>query len=284
MKPAVPNQQFDMGQYPTPLWVAECLVEHAFKGLSSSDLVLEPSCGPGRFLQAIPSDVRAVGVEIDPVLAETARQLTGRRVITGDFLQVPIDFEPTAVIGNPPFKMDLVDGFLQRCHGLLPDGGRLGFILPTYSFQTAKRVAEYAEQWSISAEMIPRNIYPGLQLPLVFAIFIKDRLRRMVGFALYRETADIQDLAPESRNLLDRGEENGKSAPVWRTLVEAAIRNLGGEAAIDDIYKVIEGKRPAANRFWKEKVRQTLRRYSSTFTVTGPARYAVNDYQFQLVA
>ena len=49
----------------------------ANRGLSSSDLVVEPSCGAGAFLKAIPDEVPVVGVKIDPELAEIARQNTG---------------------------------------------------------------------------------------------------------------------------------------------------------------------------------------------------------------
>lgn len=66
-----------LGQFPTPAWAAEALVRENLADLSSNDFVLEPTCGPGRFLAAVPAHVEAVGVEIDPVLAQQARTATG---------------------------------------------------------------------------------------------------------------------------------------------------------------------------------------------------------------
>lgn len=171
----------ELGQYPTPVWVAEAIVERYFFDLEASDCVVEPSCGPGAFLAAIPRQVAAIGVEIDALIAEEARRNTGRPVLQGDFQSVRLDIQPTVIIGNPPFNMKLVDGFLNRAHELLPEGGKCGFILPSFAFQTASRVSAYAERWSLMQEMIPRNIFRGLSLPLVFAIFSKDRKRKM-GF------------------------------------------------------------------------------------------------------
>lgn len=257
-----------LGQYPTPVWVAEAIVDRHFADLDASDCILEPACGPGAFLAAVPQHVPAIGVEIDALVAEQARQNTGRTVLTGDFSSISLDIQPTAILGNPPFNMRVIDKFLDRAHRLLPDGGRCGFILPAYAFQTAARVAGYAERWSLMQEMIPRNIYPGLSLPLVFAIFSKDRRRTMLGFALYRELADIQSLTQSYRDILAAG-----AGPVWLLVVEEALRRLGGEADVQTLYAEIEGKRPTKTQFWKEQVRRTLRRYGNRFVALGSGRY-----------
>lgn len=257
-----------LGQYPTPVWVAEALVERHFGNLDADDCVVEPSCGPGAFLSAIPEHVPAIGVEIDATVAQEAERNTGRRIIVGDFQTVELSVRPTLVLGNPPFNMKLIDGFLERSHALLPDGGRVGFILPAYAFQTASRVADYSERWSLMQEMIPRNIYPGLSLPLVFAMFSKDRRRTMVGFALYRESDDVLGMPEPYRATLGAG-----GGPVWREAVSAALHALGGEADVQALYTEIGGKRPTRTQFWQEKIRQTLRRYSGYFTPIGQARY-----------
>lgn len=267
-------RQRELGQYPTPVWVAEALCERHFSDLSSADFVAEPACGEGRFLGAVPSFVPAIGIEIDPAKAEQARCATGRSIITGDFCEVDLPAQPTVILGNPPFQLELVDRFLERSHSLLPDGGRVGFILPAYAFQTAARVAGYSDFWSIAQEMIPRNIFQGLKLPLVFAMFRKDRRRVLVGFALYRETADVQHLPRVYRDLLDQG-----SGPVWLRLVELALSRLGGEADLPQLYAELESAKPSGNRWWKEKIRQTLRRYADRFVVAGKGRYALRDRQ-----
>lgn len=260
----------ELGQYPTPVWVAEALVARYFSKLDRSDVVIEPSCGPGAFLSAIPREVRAVGVEIDPRVAAIARRNTGREVITGDFRNVELNFTPTAIIGNPPFNMDVIDGFLERAYRMLPEGGRVGMILPTTAFQTASRVVEYNKRWSLSQELIPKNIYPRLSLPLLFAMFSKDRKRTLVGFALYGETLDVQMLPKAYRAAMSAG-----GGPIWKNVVDHALQRLGGEATLKQIYDEVEGARPTSNKFWREKIRQTLRVYDDRFQPLGDGRYAL---------
>ena len=122
-------QRKALGQYFTPRWAAEAIVGHYFHDLRAGDLVIEPACGDGRFLMALPDAVEVIGVELDPFLANIARQNSGRRVITGDFLQTMLPGEVDAIIGNPPFKARTISQFLVRAHQLLRDGGRCGFIL-----------------------------------------------------------------------------------------------------------------------------------------------------------
>lgn len=261
------DQQRRLGQYPTPQWVADALVERHFADLGRGDTVIEPSCGPGRFLQALPPEVAAVGVELDPQLAALAAQLTGRPIIHGDFTTVELDVEPTAIIGNPPFQLGLIDRFLERAHTLLPNEGRVGFILPAYAFQTAARVAGYGERWSITQEFIPRNIYQGLKLPLVFATFTKDRRRALVGFALYREATEVQRLPRRVHELLETA-----TGSAWKAVVQYALEQLGGEAPLEAIYEVVAGCRPTENTAWQAQVRKVVRQ---AFRCTGPARYAL---------
>ena len=146
--------------------------------------------------------VTAVGTEADPELAAQARERTGREVVVGDCRSVAIDFQPTAIIGNPPFKTKIIDAFMERAHGLLPAGGRVGFLLPAYYFQTAERVTGYMCKWSISQELLPRNAFHSrMRVPLCFAVFSKDRRRTQVGFAFYRETAGVNAI---DKRFLDR--------------------------------------------------------------------------------
>lgn len=266
-----------LGQYPTPVWVAEALVERHFASLGRDSCVIEPSCGPGAFLGAVPAHVPAVGVEIDPFMAAQARENTGRDVLVGDFRTVELDLQPTLILGNPPFDMRLIDGFLDRAHRMLPEGGQVGFVLPAYAFQTAARVAGYAERWSLAQEMIPRNIYPGLSLPLVFAIFGKDRRRTLIGFALYRETAAVHRLAKPYRELLASG-----GGAVWRRVIRLALERLGGEADLQEIYREIEGYRPTSTPFWREQIRKVIRSHGCGCVPISRGRYglacAANDF------
>lgn len=259
-----------LGQYPTPAWLAEAIYERHFLNLTRNDVVCEPSCGPGAFLAAVPDEIPAFGVDIDPSMVARARAITRREVILGDFCTVDLPATPTVLLGNPPFKLALIDAFLARAHDLLPEGGRIGFVLPSYAFQTARRVVAYNDDWSIYQEAIPRSVYSGLKLPLCFAIFTKDRLRNLVGLAFYHEANDIQSFPNEARLTLT---EPSKS--IWKDTIHAIITRLGGEASLAQIYSVLEQSRPTENRWWKEKVRQTLRRYKRIFYSRGDGRYAI---------
>lgn len=246
----------NLHQWFTPRWVAEAILERHFAHLDLCDRVLEPACGPGAFLHAIPADVDAIGVEVDPVLAEQARAATGRPVITGDFLQVELPPGITHMVGNPPFDAALIHGFLTRAHQVLPEGGTAGLLLPAYVLQTSSKVVALSRRWSISSELMPRNIFPRLKLPLVFALFRKDPMRHLVGFFLYREAADVAALPRDVRAELAT---DGRGS-VWRRAVRHAFQRLGRTRATPaELYAVVE--RPTENRFWREAVRRTLQVY-----------------------
>jgi site-specific DNA-methyltransferase (adenine-specific) len=250
------DKSFD--QYLTPEWAALALVEEFFPDLGENDLVIEPSCGRGAFLKAIPDHVRAIGVEIDAGLAQEAIENSGRPVIVGDFRTVDLP-QATAVIGNPPFNLKLIEAFLARAHELLPDRGRCGLLLPSYAIQTPSRVLGWAKRWSLQNAVIPRTLFPRMIRPLVFIQFTKGEPKLMSGFSLYREADEITKLAPGAKFLLIHGKPR---MSCWRAVVEWALRKLGGRAQLRDIYATVEPRRPSdVNRFWEAKVRQTLQRY-----------------------
>lgn len=266
--------QLSLCQYPTPLWLAEAIVDRHFEQLDCEDLVVEPSCGPGSFLSAIPDHVPAIGIEIDAQLAEIARENTGREVITGDFDTVALNVQPTHIIGNPPFELSIIDKFLFKAHTILPEGGRVGFILPTYAFQTAKRVAGYGDRWSLFQEMIPRNVYPGLSKPLMFAIFSKDQKRTMVGLAFYREATDLQNMQKQYRDIIANSTKS-----VWASAIGEALLKLGGYGSLQDIYREIEGNRPTRTEYWRQQVRKVVRQHSSLFEPVMEGRYRLINVQ-----
>lgn len=256
-----------LGQYMTPDWAAEALLERYFPDLSGG--VVEPSCGRGAFLRALPAGVPAVGVEIDPDLAEVAKRTTRRPVIVGDFRMVDLPFVPTAVIGNPPFQHRTVMEFIDRAWNLMEDEGRVGFVLPAFVFQTASTVERLAERWSMRQDMLPRNLFPGLSHPLCFAMLTKGTERGLVGFALYHELVAVNRMQARYRALLQEGEGS-----VWTALVRAALEALGGRADLQRLYREIDGNQPTGNRFWQEKVRQTLQQIAVR---VGPGDWALPE-------
>lgn len=254
-----------LDQFFTPGWLAELIVGHYFADLRPGDTVLEPTCGDGAFLSALPDGIQGIGVEIDPKLAEAARNNSGHKVLVGDIRTVSLHGSVSAVIGNPPFKMDVVDDILRRAAAMLPEDGRAGFILPTYALQTPSRVLRYHHQWSIQADHIPRSVFPRLSKPLVFALFTKEQRRRLVGFAFYAEASAVAALRRSYRDMLAAARGSA-----WRKAVTEALIQLGGEASLGELYAEIEGARPTPNRFWREKVRQTVQAYCER---VAPSRY-----------
>jgi site-specific DNA-methyltransferase (adenine-specific) len=242
-----------LGQYMTPLYVADLLLSRDFSDLKASDLVLDPSAGRGAWLHAVPADVPAFGIEIDAELAAESQRDTGRTVIAGDFLRVtiPDDAQVTAIVGNPPFANRMIVRFLERAHALLAPSGRVGFIIPAALFSSANVAMSLASQWSIRYETLPRFIYPRLTMPLAWAVLRKDAQPTLVGFAIYAEIAAIADIRREYRRLLEHG-----SRPPWRAVVTKALEICGGTASLKLLTRLIAHARPTDNRFWHDKIRQ----------------------------
>lgn len=260
-----------LDQFFTPAWAAELIVQRYFPALSAADTVWEPSCGDGRFLMALPADVDAIGTEIDPAMADLARDNSGREVLVGDFRTVELPRQPTAVIGNPPFQADLVEALLDRCHRDLDDGARVGLLLPVYMFQTAATVVRFHHRWSISQELLPKNLFERMQKPLLFAMFEKSRKTTLSGFFLYEEVEALAGIHPALRAYLIG---NLSTAKCWRDAVDMALRALGGRATLQQLYACFETRRPTSNPFWREKIRQIAGRH---FVRLAPGEFALKE-------
>lgn len=244
----------NLHQWFTPFWAAEMLAQDLIDSLGRVGII-EPSCGTGAFLQAIPSDIPAYGVEIDPNVAAIAQRSTGREVIIGDFRTVELPEQDVgAIIGNPPFDIEVIDGFLRRSHSLLPDEGVAAFILPAHVLSTAGRVESWHERFSMDVKIIPRSLFKRISMPLVWAKFIKSKRRTMIGLMLFTEQGDVENMPKEIRRRL-------AGPGTWREAVQHALEALGGQATLREIYQAVEPRRPSENQWWKDKVRQTLSLY-----------------------
>ncbi len=250
---AVGNELLD--QYLTPEYGAERLLDIYFGDLSRNDLVVDPGCGRGAFLKAVPQFVPAYGVEIDPDLAAEAVANSGRDVLVGDFRTIELPQQPTAVIGNPPFRSELAKAFLARARDILPENGRCGFILPTSHISFASTLQEMLKDWSIQADVLPRDLFPRLRVPISFYLFTKNHLRRHHGFVLFDEASAVRGMPRFAKLALYRG-ENQRSP--WHTVVKEALVRLGGEAPLERIYAAIGGKLPSPITTWKDTVRRVL--------------------------
>jgi adenine-specific DNA-methyltransferase len=254
----------ELDQWFTAFWAAEELVEDALRGLGVVS-ICEPSCGVGSFLAAVPASHPAFGVDIDARVVTAAKANSGREILVGDFRTINLGERAVELIlGNPPFDMDVVDGFLDRAHQLLPEDGLAAFILPAYAFQTPRRVGRWGDHFAIDVRLIPRTIFPGISKPLVWARYTKATRRFFRGLMLFAEQRDIERMSPMFREALAR-------PGTWRSCVCQALEALGGQASLDAIYDLITPERRVSGH-WRPKVRQTLQRH---FTSIERGRWAL---------
>jgi site-specific DNA-methyltransferase (adenine-specific) len=203
-------------------------------------------------LSAIPSHVPCVGTEIDPALAFHAQANTGRMVLCGNALNVELP-RINAVFGNPPFILSFFEKLMARCAGLLRIGDKAGFIIPAYFFQTSRTTMDLSKSWGVYQEIIPRNLFPRLTKPLLFATFVRDTRSRLYGFRLFGEMEAMRSLSDQFQaDLINADGQRG----VWKKAVGGVMTKMGGKASLEAIYAGIETNRPTPNKFWKEKVRQ----------------------------
>jgi site-specific DNA-methyltransferase (adenine-specific) len=253
------------------MWAAERIVQHYYPNLNNRDTVFDIGTGQGRFLMALPDEVKAYGFELDHDLANEARANTGRQIIEGDFSTIDFPAKPTLFIGNPPFEMKLVNKLLDRAYEELDYNQEAGFLLPVYFFQTAETVMRYAKKWSLHHDLMPRNMFHGLIKPLMFARFVKERRVVLSGMFLYEETADMLSLDKNYRFLFLG---NKSSCHLWGEVVEKALANLGGSATLQEIYEEIEGKRPTKTIHWKAQIRKVCQQL---YRKIAPATYALHE-------
>lgn len=234
--------------FPTPTWAAELILQQRIPYTNES-YFYEPTCGDGRWLDVIPSHIRKTGCELRADLVEIARG-KGHDVIHGDALRVPIPAGITHAIGNPPFDAEFIYALLLRLHRAMGSDGLVSFILPAYVLQTSRTAFPMINRWSVDVEMIPRDIYEGLSKPLVLARFWRNRKRNGLGLFLYAETVDVRNMNEAIRGHLER--------KTWPQVVLEALEQLGGEASLEQLYRVIGPNRPTGNPWWKERTRTVL--------------------------
>lgn len=242
-------------QYFTPEWAAERLTEKYFADLGRHDQVIDAGCGRGAFLKGLPAHVPAFGVEIDPALASEAAANTGREIVLGDFRTIPFPARPTAIIGNPPFSRPVIDAFIERASLELPENGRCGFILPTSYISFASTMERLKSKFSVRSDVLPRDLFPRISVPISFYLFTRDFVRRHHGFVLFDEAAEIRGMPKNVKLALYRG-ENRRSP--WHTAVTRTLQSLGGRASLAQIYDSMQGKLPRPIETWKDTVRRVL--------------------------
>lgn len=118
----------DLQYYPTPQAVVDHVLRDFYK--IEGQKVLEPSCGCGRFMDALASmGANVFGIEVDAGRAELCRQ-NGHRVMTANFLETVPNPVYDRVVMNPPFYGKHYAKHVIHALKFLKPGGILTAILP----------------------------------------------------------------------------------------------------------------------------------------------------------
>jgi hypothetical protein len=118
----------DLQYYPTPVAVVERVLSDVY--IRPGDKVLEPSCGCGRFLDALRKvGANVVGIEVDPGRAAQARA-KGHNVLLANFLETIPTADYTHVVLNPPLFGKHYAKHVEHAFKFLKPGGKLVAILP----------------------------------------------------------------------------------------------------------------------------------------------------------
>lgn len=261
-----PDRNPALDQYFTPRWAADLLVMDALRGMGDVS-VLEPAAGDGAILGVVPAACMALGVEIDPIMAEAARRITGREVLTGDLRTVDLSGRTfQAVVSNPPFDATIIDALVSRAYEMLPEDGVIGLVLPAHIPASSARIERWGARFAIETRLLPRNLFPRLTLPLIWTRMVKTRKRTLVGLFLFEHQSDVSAMPDRTRRRLQAG-------GTWRDVIADALVSLGGEADLRQIYAAVEPRRRSPNPHWKDKTRQVLAVCGDTFTRIDTTRW-----------
>jgi type I restriction enzyme M protein len=267
-----------VGQFFTPEIVAKCMFELA--GARKGQSAIDPSCGDGSFLRAVPAGVEIKGAEIDPVYADIARKLVGEGAFfPGDALSslVPVWGEFDLAIGNPPFSAqarlerrldtlkhyDLAAGrksqclevlFLELFLKLVKPNGRLAIILPDGPL--SNRPFSNVRSWLLCRAQVeaiislPRGIFRGTaaKTNIIIAQKLPYAAEAYRGETALLECRDLNELKPlplpEWRKV-ERRWSQVVLADVgdWRPEANGGIESDGGAVLrLGDVFELRTGR------------------------------------------
>ena len=127
----------ELGQYFT---VDEELQKFVFASTKNKgQLLLEPSFGAGHLLKpflSMNTDYPMVCCEVDKKIVPVVTFTGAQNVIYGDFMKETFTIKFKTIVGNPPYvkvgkSKNLYLQFIEKCIGLLDDGGEMIFIVPS---------------------------------------------------------------------------------------------------------------------------------------------------------
>lgn len=137
---------------------------------------LEVGCGSGRLLLGL-SRVgwRAEGVEVDPIAAQLAREISGQRVLDGDFRRVSLDSGSydLIVLNHVLEHLDHPIAALRRVCDLLAPGGRVVLLYPNPSSLGARTYRADWLAWDVprhlvlpAGKQLSKHVYRAGLIPL----------------------------------------------------------------------------------------------------------------------
>lgn len=183
------NKQ-NLGQIFTP----QTIVNKMIALIQNNGTILEPSCGDGIFLKALPT---AIGIEIDKNVAPT-------NALIMDFF----DWTETVdtIIGNPPYVryQDILNSTKKKLSSKFDNRTNL------YVFFIDKSIDLLSEHGELIF-IVPRDF-----IKTTHALLLNERLYNEGGFSYWEEFGDIQVFQDASPNVvIFRWEKNAKhSIPV----------------------------------------------------------------------
>jgi hypothetical protein len=170
----------DPGVSFTPRALAEDVAQRVFERPTRG--VLDPACGDGALLEAAwrvgrahgLSGARLFGFEIDPDLAERARErlralipgkdgeLAARNVITTDALHTDLDWpSATSIVANPPW-VSFSGRRSRRWHRGRAHGFEVGSGWPSLHGAFLERISRHvAEEGTTAAVLLPASVCDG---------------------------------------------------------------------------------------------------------------------------
>jgi N12 class adenine-specific DNA methylase len=138
-------------------------------GVPGNSTVLEPGCGPGRFLYLAPQGMRFIGVELDSISGRIAKALHPEADIKIENFRDSKLPEIDAVIGNVPFadiklehrgqKFSLHDYFFAKSVDALKPGGVLALVTSHYTLD--KQNASIREYLAERADFVGAILLPS---------------------------------------------------------------------------------------------------------------------------
>lgn len=140
------NVSKDLQYYPTPVAVVDRIMGDL--GNIEGKKVLEPSCGCGRFLDALRrSGAVPYGIEFDASRASTARD-KGHSVFRGNFLEAAPTANFDLVVMNPPFYGKHYEKHIRHALRFLKPKGKLVSILPSTARYDHGCLDDLRPRWS----------------------------------------------------------------------------------------------------------------------------------------